>query len=84
MEIKTRAKAARVKCTGKEWLAVDVGKTLIIEDESIEISTVPLAELVKRWRYDGCEVDETSIEVRIYAVSNKKLVELPNGYVVPI
>jgi len=84
MEIKTRAKAARVRCMRREWLAVDVGKTLIIEDESVEISTVPLAELVKRWRYDGCEVDETSVEVKIYVVPNKRLVELPNGYVIPI
>jgi len=84
MKVRTRAKAVRVRCMGREWLAVDVGKTLIIEDERVDIRAVPLVELIKQWRYNGCEVDESSIEVRIYAVSNKRLVELPNGYVIPI
>lgn len=58
--------------------------TLIVEGDNIEIKSAPMNELLKQWRYGGCEVDEAKIEVRVHVMPNKKLVELPSGHVVPI
>jgi len=83
-ELKLRARAAKVRCMGKEWMAVDVGKTVTIEDDGIEVLGATFAELVNRWRYVGCEVEELSVTLGVFIAPGRRLVELPTGHIVAV
>jgi len=80
-----RFRAAVAQCDCKTHLIIDVGKAIVIKDGGdVELPNSKFDVEVNRFKSMGCTIAYVDVYLQVTPAGNRKLLELPNGHVVPI